>query len=86
MSKQTCSWCGKQYDTDKFQGLEYFATQKITRHYCSKRCALAGEKQHEKEVQEAGGPRQYFKKKAHLYLVLMVVSFIVMVLVGMGNS
>lgn len=86
MSKQTCSWCGKQYDTDKFQGLDYFATQKITRNYCSKRCALAGEKQHEKEVEEAGGPWQYFKKKALYYTVLVIISFIVMYFVGKSMS
>ena len=75
MALKTCSWCGKQYDPDKFDGIEYFETQKLLRHYCSKKCAVAGENQHDKEVIASGGTpkKRLTSEKIFLYFLIFII-------------
>ena len=80
MSTRKCDWCGKNI----YDGEGYYHGG-LTRIYCSKRCQVKGENQHQlevdernREINEAGGLWPWIKMKT--IKVLPTIGLLLLVL------
>lgn len=80
--RETCRWCGKQYDS----GQAFLGGVQKNQSYCSKRCENAGERARQKEREEL----KQFEKEHPLFKFFIIGIFAIIMIFGFveqrGNS